>query len=72
MALIEKETLYEDDLIQIIENIEVKPIQPKDENPTPTEPKKEPAKQSIFKEVLGKIIRTQNDVDKQMAVADVK
>lgn len=72
MALIEKETLYEDDLIQIIENIEVKPIQPKDENPTPTETKKEPAKQSIFKEVLGKIIRTQNDEDKQMAVADVK
>ncbi|MBQ8627076.1 MAG: AAA family ATPase [Agathobacter sp.] len=72
MALIEKETLYEDDLIQIIENIEVKPIQPKDENPTPTVTKKEPAKQSIFKEVLGKIIRTQSDEDKQVAVADVK
>ena len=72
MALIEKETLYEDDLIQIIANIEVKPIQPKDENPTPTVTKKEPAKQSIFKEVLGKIIRNQNDEDKQMAVADVK
>ena len=72
LALIEKETLYEDDLIQIIENIEVEPIQPKDENPTPTITKKEPAKQSIFKEVLGKIIRTQSDEDKQVAVADMK